>query len=263
MKQRIKGERSYLQSAAFSETGKVCHGFTGRLGGVSRGKISGLNLGFRVGDNPDSVQENYRLAAEDLSMPPMRIVAARQTHTDHILVVDEKDAGKGVFRESDIFDTDGLVTACKNLPLMVFAADCVPILLFDPVREVIAAVHSGWRGTVQNIGGKAVKLMETQFGVNPENILAAIGPSIGPCCFTFGKADAEVFPKRYRAPQDAEKVLIDIWAMNRDLLTDAGVLPGHIDCAEVCTVCHQDEYYSYRVHKEHTGRQGAVIMLKE
>lgn len=255
-------QRSYLQSELLTETNLVCHGFTGRLGGVSSGKIAGLNLGFRVGDDPTKVQENYRLVAEDLNLHLANMVLAKQTHTDNIRIVNQEDAGKGLLKESDIEDTDGLITNLSGIPLMVFAADCVPILFFDPVCRVIAAVHAGWRGTVKGIGAKAVTLMQTQFGSQPKDILVAIGPSIGPCCFTFDQKDAHVFPAEYLTPQGDDKVLVDIWAMNRDLLLASGIPDANIDLSGVCTVCHADRYYSYRTHKDRTGRQGAVIMLK-
>ena len=254
--------RRYLVSELLCQTGKVCHGFTERLGGVSKGKISGLNLGFRVGDDPNAVRENYRLVAEDLGLNLANMVLSKQTHTDNIRIVTQEDAGKGIVIESDIEDTDGLMTNLPQIPLMVFSADCVPILFFDPVRQVIAAVHAGWRGTIQGIGTKAVTLMQERFGSLPQDILVAIGPSIGPCCFTFSQEDATVFPSAYLTPQENGKVLVDIWSMNQDQLLRLGVPKANIDLSGVCTVCHADRFYSYRTHKEQTGRQGAVIMLK-
>jgi len=254
--------RLYLMSEPFLASDCVNHGFTSRLGGVSHGKVSGLNLGFRVGDNPDAVMENYRLVAEDLSMNLGNTVLAKQTHTDHIRIVTEADKGKGISKESDIEDTDGLMTNLSGVPLVVFSADCVPILFLDPVQKVIATVHAGWRGTVKGIGKKAVAMMAQQFGSKPENILAAIGPSIGPCCFAFGKEDAAVFPQKYVREIPNDTVLVDIWAMNRDQLLDAGMTDTNIDVSGVCTVCESHRFYSYRTHREQTGRQGAIIMLR-
>lgn len=262
MKKYQCGERTYLQSEAFILCGGVSHGFTGSRGGVSTGRISGLNLGFRVNDDPNSVLKNYRLVAQDLGFDLNRTVLSKQTHTDNIRIVTEDDAGKGIVRESDIEDTDGLITDVKNLALVVFSADCVPILLFDPVRGAAAAVHSGWKGTLKEIGAKAVRMMKETYGCRADNILAAIGPSIGPCCFEFGREDARVFPDRYIADSQDDKVTIDLWSMNRDILTAAGIPKENIDCADLCTVCRSDEFYSYRTHRENTGRQGAVIVIK-
>ncbi len=257
-----RGERLYLQSAPMREDGAVVHGFSCKPGGVSTGKITGLNLGFRVEDTLDSVLENYRLVAEDLEFPVENAVLARQTHTDNIRLVTKEDAGKGLLRESDIFDTDGLMTEEKGIPLVVFTADCVPILLYDPKHPAVAAIHAGWRGTEQNIGGKAVRMMEEQFGSRPEDILVAIGPSIGPCHFAFGEDAPEHFSMEFCKLQQNGGYLVDLWVMNQRQLIDQGVLEEHIDIAEICTVCREDIFYSYRTHREHTGRQAAIIMLK-
>ena len=255
-------DKLYYQSELFLNQTAICHGFTSRLGGVSNGKITGLNLGFRVGDDPNSVLENYKLICHDLNLNYKSCVLAKQTHTDNIRIVTEDDAGKGLIKESDIQDTDGLITNIKGIPLIVFTADCVPILLFDPKKEVIAAIHSGWRGTVKEIGGKAVEMMKEHFGSEPKNIIAAIGPSLGECCFEFGKDDADCFPKEYHSKQNNDKVYIDLWAMNKDILISRGVLARNIDISNLCTVCNSDIFYSYRTHRENTGRQSAVIMLK-
>ncbi len=244
------------------DTGNIVHGFTCRTGGVSNGKITGLNLGFRVEDEEASVLENYRFVAEDLGFPMEKAVLSRQTHTHNIRVVTARDAGKGLVRESDIFDTDGLMTAEKGIPLVVFTADCVPVLLYDPKTPAVAAIHAGWRGTEQNIAGKTVSRMNAEFGSNPKDILAAIGPSIGPCHFAFGEDAPQHFPMESCKPNPDGGYLVDLWAINKKQLLAQGVLEEQIDVAEVCTVCRQDIFYSYRTHREHTGRQAAIIMLK-
>lgn len=254
--------RSYLQSENFLKTGLVSHGFTGSRGGVSKGKITGLNLGFRVGDNPDFVMENYRLVSQDLELDLNQMVLSKQTHTDNIRIVTKDDAGKGLTKISDIEDTDGLITNVKGITLVVFTADCVPLLFLDPQKEVIAAVHAGWRGTVKGIGSKSLRLMEEKFGCKTENILVAAGPSIGSCCFEFGKDDAGVFPKENCRDIGNDKVLVDIWAINKNQLIRCGVPEKNIDISGVCTVCNSDKFYSFRTHRENTGRQGAVISLK-
>ncbi len=253
--------RLYLQSSLLADTSLV-HAFTGRQGGVSTGNITGLNLGFRVEDNPASVMENYRLVGEDLGLQLENTVLAKQTHTNHIRIITREDAGKGLFRESDITDTDGLMTKERGIPLVVFSADCVPILLYDPKTPAIAAIHAGWRGTEKAIAKNAVAMMQEHFGSDPQDILVAIGPSIGPCCFTFGEDATEHFPQNFCKPLSQGKFLVDIWSVNREQLQNQGVLPEHIDISGLCTVCHQDKFYSYRTHKEHTGRQGAIIMLR-
>lgn len=255
-------DRMYVKSDILENSGMVNHGFSSRLGGVSRGIITGLNLGFRVNDSENSVKENYNLLARDLGIELDKTVLAKQTHTDNIRIVTNDDMGKGITRESDIEDTDGLVCNIPEIALVVFSADCVPVLLFDPIRKVVAAVHAGWRGTVKQIAAKCVKLMEDCFGSRPENILAAIGPSIGPCCFEVGEDTVANFGKEYITEKPNGKYNINLWAHNRNGLVRAGLLPENIDICKRCTVCENDRFYSYRSHRDKTGRQAAVIMLK-
>ena len=253
------GDRIYLKSDFFQKE-SVVHAFTSSKGGVSKGLIEGFNLGFNTKDEKSSVLENYRLLACDLGLDIDQTVISKQTHTDNIRIVTKEDAGKGVTRVSDIEDTDGLITKVKNIPLVVFSADCTPILLYDDKKKVIAAIHAGWRGTAKKIAQKAVKLMKEHFNCKPENIYAVIGPSIGPCCFEFGSEATEIFDEKYLTPK-GDKYMVDIWAFNKDQLMLEGV--KNIDLSSVCTVCNSDKYFSYRTHKERTGRQAALILLKD
>ncbi len=252
-------DRIYLKSALLND---VTHGFTTKCGGFSHGKIDGLNLGFRCGDDAENVKKNYKAVAEDLKIPYAAIVTARQTHSVNIRIVTEEDMGKGVSRDNDITDTDGLITNCANIPLVVFYADCVPILMCDSKVGVVAAVHSGWRGTASGIVKNAVEIMRDRFGSDPGNIKAAIGPSIGPCCFEVGEEVAEHFDKELVHPLGNEKYTVDLWEANRQMLMQSGVTSGNIDVFEMCTMCNCDTLYSYRSHGEKTGRMGAFIMLR-
>ncbi len=257
-----KDDRVYLKSDILDFDGKVCHGFTTRLGGVSHGKIEGFNLGFRVNDNEESVRGNYRLLASDLGLEMSRMVLSKQTHTDNIRIVTQEDAGKGLTKPSDIEDTDGLVTNVRGIALVVFSADCVPILMYDKKAEVVAAVHAGWRGSVAGIAPKCVELMQSRFGSRAEDIRVAIGPSIGRCCFEFGEEAVIYFSDKYYEKESNGKFKVDLWEYNKDLLVNAGVNPENIDISGICTMCQSDKFYSYRAHREKTGRLGAVIMLR-
>ena len=256
-----RGNQLYLKSDLIEKCGGVKHCFTSRLGGVSQGKICGLNLGFRVDDNPKSVKENYHIVAEDIGLNLENMVLAKQTHTDNIRMVTREDAGKGITKISDIEDTDGLLTNEKGIALVVFAADCVPILLYDSKRGVAGAIHAGWRGTVKGIAGKAVEMMKTEYGSNPEDIVVSVGPSIGPCCFEFGMDAEDYFPTEYIKVVSDEKRLVDIWSMNKEQLLSRGIREENIDLLGVCTVCNSDKFYSYRTHRENTGRQTAIIEI--
>lgn len=253
-------ERQYLYCEELRKLG-IKNGFTFSKGGVSRGKVEGLNLGFRVGDDESAVLENYRLVSSDLKLDFNSIVASRQTHSANIKIVESSDRGKGVTKESDIFETDGLVTGESNLPLVVFSADCYPVLLADKDKKAVAAVHSGWRGTKQEISKNAVEVMKHDFGVNPENIIAAIGPGIGKCCFEVSNDVAQEFENEYIVKKENGKFLIDLPAVVKKTLLSAGLKDENIHFSNRCTVCENHIFYSYRVHKEKTGRMGAFISL--
>ncbi len=255
-------DRMYFKSELLENMPGISHCFTSKTGGESRGKISGLNLGFRVGDDTDAVTANYGLVAKDLGFPEQRMTAAKQTHSTDIVVVTDENAGCGVSRLDETFEADGLVTNLKNTPIGVFYADCVPILLADNSAEVVAAVHSGWRGTVGNISQNAVRVMCEEFGASPQNIIAAIGPSIGPCCFETGGEVAAEFDDDLCESLSDGKFKVNLWEANRRILLGCGVLPENIDVFGLCTICRNDILYSYRTHKDKTGRMGAFIMLK-
>ena len=255
-------DRMYFTSELMEEIPQIVHCFTSKSGGESMGKISGLNLGFRVGDDCDAVAANYRLVAKDLGFPETRMTAAKQTHSTDIVVVSDENAGCGVSRLSKTFEADGLVTNLNNTPIGVFYADCVPILLADISAGVIAAVHSGWRGTGGRIAENGIRVMCERFGASPCNIIAVIGPSIGPCCFETAAEVAAEFDETLRKSLPDGKFKVDLWEANRRILLGCGVLPENIDVFGLCTICRNDILYSYRTHKDKTGRMGAFIMLK-
>ena len=258
------GNQRYLLSEKLSDFSSIVHCFTTRQGGSSTGKIRGLNLGFRVGDNPEDVIKNYRQVCDDLCFSFDNMVLSRQEHTDNIRIVTAEDKGKGLTKESDIFSTDGLITNLKNVPLGIFYADCVPVLLYDKVKGVIGAIHSGWRGTVMKISGKAVEIFREEFGSDVKDIICAIGPCIGPCCFEVQEDVAEHFQPEYVTKKENGRFNIDLWKANIDILTSAGVSEENIDIAEECTKCKNQLYYSYRAQgMEHTGRMCAFIELKD
>lgn len=194
-----------------------------------------------------------------------------QVHSCHVVCVRQEDCGRGGRdRESRIPDTDALVTNLPGICLTVLSADCVPILLFDPEKEVIAAVHAGWRGTVAGIAAETVRTMQKEYGCRPETIRAGIGPSIGKCCFEVGKDVAERFLEAFRntssvvtTAEREEKYYVDLWEANRLFLISAGLSAGNIELALLCTRCHPGEFFSYRYNGNDAGRFGAGIMLPE
>ncbi len=254
--------RKYIKSEILDGINGVRHAFTTSGGGVRYGKFDGFNLGFNCGDNREAVLDNYRLAAADLDMPFDKITASKQTHSANIRRIDAENAGVGVSRPADMTDVDGLMTDCRGVPLVIFYADCVPVILADTEGRTIAAVHSGWRGTAARIAEKAVKMLGNTYGVKAENIRAAIGPAIGKCCFKVGEEVLEMFDEKYRFENENGGFTIDLKSAIHDMLTECGVASENIDVSDLCTVCGKEEMFSYRRQREKAGRMGAFVMLE-
>lgn len=243
------------------------HGFTTRLGGVSTGHLASLNLGEHRDDAEDAVRENYKRICRALDFPLEKLVFSKQVHRADVRRVTELDSHT-LFSPVP-YEADGLITDIPGLPLIVFTADCIPVLLCDPVRGAIGAVHAGWRGTVLDIVGAAVRKMAEEFGCKPENIQAAIGPGISQCCFETGPevpeavlaelgTDGNTFIK-----QSGEKFKVDLKGVNRYLLHRAGVPTAQIAVSPECTMCNPDKYWSHRFTKGVRGSQASLIMIKE
>lgn len=256
-----KGNLEYLVCDGIS----VPHCFTTRLGGVSAGHLESLNIGMHRGDDPENVAKNHGILAAALGYDPAKTVLSHQIHTDIVRIVTEKDClGLDHHRYPEC---DGLITDTPGLALVVFTADCTPILLFDPVTGAVGAVHAGWRGTAMDIAGKAVRAMENAFGCDPKNIRAAIGPNIGPCCFeTDGEvpqAMAETFGPAANTwiRTQGSKYYVNLKEMNRLALNRAGV--ENVAVSDICTACSSRRFWSHRVTRGNRGSQGAIIVCKE
>ena len=241
------------------------HGFTTRKGGVSKGILDSLNLGMNRGDDPQNVRENYRILTDALEIPLENLVLTRQTHSDLVRVVTKKDANGLDHR--DYPECDALITNDPGTALMVFTADCTPILFYDPVTGAVGAAHAGWRGTAADIAGKTVKAMVKRLGCKAENIRCAIGPNIAGCCF---ETDGDVPDAMIAALGDAakpfirqegEKYYVNLKEINALFLRRAGVT--QIEISDACTACCPDLYWSHRVTKGERGSQGAIIYCKE
>ncbi len=244
----------------------VPHGFTTRLGGVSTGVFESLNLGLHRGDDFSNVAENYRILGNALGFSKEDLVLTWQVHSDIVRVVSRADAGKGYDHRS-YPQCDALVTNTPGVALMVFTADCTPILFYDPVTGAVGAAHAGWRGTALGIAQKTVQTMASRFGTRPEDVIAAIGPNIGACCF---ETDRDVPEAMLSAlgqeaepyiTQKGEKFHVDLKAMNRLWLRRAGV--ENITLSDSCTACQPHRFWSHRVTQGQRGSQGAVILCKE
>lgn len=248
-------------------TGSVLAAFSCRMGGESSGSFASLNVGLHVGDDPSRVLQNREQCAAYLGVPLDRFVFAEQVHGSAIAVVTDEHAGRGARNlATAIPGIDALVTNQKGLALAILVADCVPVLLWDEVRSVVAAVHSGWRGTVAHLAAKTMTVMQDQFGTNPSDVRVALGPSIRRCCYEVddvvldqvkGEFSRPVFYPSAR-PQHAYLSLMDCI---REDLDKSGVLPDHVEDEGICTSCHHNLFFSYR-KEGRTGRSLAVVCLK-
>jgi YfiH family protein len=241
------------------------HAFTTRHGGVSGGIYASLNLGLNLGDNPDHVRCNYQLLGAALGFDADRIVLSRQVHGAAVRHVTAADLQSPF---DPVPEADGLITSDRNVPLFIFTADCVPILLYDPVRGAVGAVHAGWRGTVSDIAGAAVRRMADQLGCRTADIRAAIGPSISRCCYETGGDVADAVEALIGGDagrfviKTGDRYRVDLKGVNSFLLTRAGLCEENIIVSDDCTSCLRCTYWSHRATGGKRGSQAAVIMLK-
>ena len=254
------GTLEYLTADGIS----VPHCFTTRLGGVSTGYLASLNIGMHRGDAPENVSKNYEILANTLSFDTKNLVLTRQTHSDIVRTVTKTDAAG--LDHSAYPECDALITNDPGTALVVFTADCTPILLHDPITGAVGAAHAGWRGTAANIAGKTVEAMVRAYGCDPANIHAAIGPNIAQCCFA---CDADVPDAMTDALGDAarewverrgDKYYVNLKAINAQFLRNSGVT--HIEISTECTMCSCHRFWSHRVTKGNRGSQGAIIVCK-
>lgn len=259
-----KGELEYYIIPAFEKTGLVRHCFTTRLGGVSVGEAASLNLSFKRKDTVENVRRNFEIICSAIGVDHNDIVFSDQVHGKGIYTASAKDRGKGLHRSSDIKDADGLVTAESKVALCTFYADCVPLFFLDPQKKILASVHSGWKSTMLEIGKEAVNTMKSM-GSDPKDILAAIGPSIGPCHFEVdedvGKMFTDKFGMEVLSRREGDKYYIDLWKTNMEILLSSGISDENITLAGICTYCNNDRLYSYRADNHKTGSLSAIAEL--
>jgi polyphenol oxidase len=234
----------------------LVHGIFTRHGGVSGQPYATLNAAWNNGDAPDAVRENLLRIKEVMGLE--QLTASKQTHGDTIHIVDEEGLARAEVCHPVFFTPpgDALVTALHGVGLLIKIADCQAIFLVDPVREVIANVHCGWRGSVASIPEKAVACLRDRFGTKPEDLLAGVSPSLGPCCAEFRHYTREL-PAPFWSFQTKPRYF-DFWAITRWQLLRAGLRPDRIEIARRCTVCESEDFFSYRGEKT-TGRNAAVL----
>lgn len=247
----------------------VVQGFTTRLGGVSSGDFATMNLSFTRGDRLEDVMENHRRFAEAVGYQVEELVLTEQVHSTTIRRVGKTDTGEVFVPQRTIRETDGLVTDEPGVVLMTFFADCVPLLFYDPVNHAVGNAHSGWRGTVNRMGQKMTEKMVEEFGTNPKDLIAVIGPSICQKCYEvsgdviveFQKTFDETHWKKLYEEKANGHYQLDLWQANRMILEQAGLKPEHICISGVCTNCHPELLFSHRFTKGKRGNLAAVIGL--
>ncbi|MCI8593021.1 MAG: peptidoglycan editing factor PgeF [Lachnospiraceae bacterium] len=267
---REKGEVCWLTYPQIDACGLVRHGFTTRLGGVSEGIWSSMNLSFTRGDKAEHVQENYRRIADAVGFPVEKIVCSDQTHTTNVEAVTAGRCGEGVLRPRTWSDVDGMVTNVPGVVLATFYADCVPLYFVDPVHRAVGLSHSGWRGTVGQIGAVTLRKMHDEYGTDPADVLAAVGPSICQDCYEVSADVAEQFcgaygreywPRLFYEKPDG-KYQLDLWEACRITLLDAGIRPEHLSMPNLCTCCNPELLFSHRASKGKRGNLAAFLMLE-
>jgi polyphenol oxidase len=238
----------------------LVHAVFTRLGGQSPVPFATLNVGRTVGDDESNVLENHRRILAHLDLHPSQVVTSRQVHGNRVARVGAPDTGRIVP------NTDGLVTGTPGVALLLRFADCQPIVLYDPTHHALGLVHAGWRGVAQGVARRAVEAMRQAFGTRPKDLMAGLGPAIGPCCYVVGDEVAAAMgyalPKWKEAMQSIGEGQwhLDLPAANAQQLAAAGV--RQIEVAQICTACHVDEFYSHRAEHGKTGRFAGVAYLQ-
>jgi len=257
---RIKNNIKYLQFNNLSVLEHIQHFSSTRIGGLSSEKLDSLNLGYTVNDNPKNVSANLESLASIFDFERTQMVSPKQTHSCNIGIVKS---------QHDIFpNTDALITNTPEICIFIRTADCVPILLFDPINKATAAIHSGWKSTIQEISKHTIDIMHKEFGTNPENLIAGIGPSIGPEVYEVGPEVIELFHNRFGEDhivtpiENSKKGLLNLWKVNKEILINSGIPENQIEVAEICTFSNPELFYSARRDGVKTGRLASGIMIK-
>jgi len=265
-----EGEVVYLTFPSIEKIDGVLHGFSTRMGGVSKGVCESMNLSFTRGDDEVAVMENFNRISKAIGFPVESIVTSDQTHTANVLRVGKGECGNGIIKERAYKDIDGLITNEAGVTLATFYADCVPLYIVDPVKGAIGLSHSGWRGTVLKIGKVTVREMTEQFGTDPRDVIAAIGPSICQECYEVSQDVIEHFAKSFTKEQCDDCIIdkgngkyqLDLWKACVYNFLEAGVPMENITIGGLCTCCNSEKMFSHRASQGKRGNLGAFLTIK-
>lgn len=259
----------YLTYKSFEDIDFLKHGFSTRLGGVSEGIFSSMNLAFNRGDNPDHVVENYHRICESIGLDFDTLVASAQDHHTFVRVVTSEDVGIGITKPRDLQSVDALVTGERNVTLVTYYADCTPLFFADKNKKVIALAHAGWRGTVGKIGEKVIDKMRETFGCDPAYIICAVGPAISKCCYEVDENCAKQFyalkeldNSKFIFPKKNNKYMLNLLETNKQILMRCGVRENNITVSDVCTKCNSSLLWSHRATNGQRGTMCAFMCIK-
>lgn len=264
----FKDNVPYISYRALADIKWLKNGFSTRLGGVSEGVLSTMNLGFGRNDLPGNVVKNHEIIANAIEFNPENIVASKQTHTTNVKIVSKKDCGKGIYRERDYDDVDGMITNEKEIVLATYFADCVPLYMVDTKNKAIGLSHSGWRGTVGKIGKVTLDLMKETYGTNPKDVIACIGPSICRDCYEVSEDVATEFEAAFKGRKKDilinkgnGKYQLDLWECNYIIFKECGVYEENIHMPDICTCHNMEMMFSHRATQGRRGNLAAFLSI--
>ncbi|MBI4320449.1 MAG: peptidoglycan editing factor PgeF [Chloroflexi bacterium] len=260
---------TYYAFDHIGQFGEVVHAIFGRHGGVSQGTLGSLNASFAVGDEPAAVLANRRLMCQSLGIRDERLVTVKQVHSADVLAIPGSLPPDALTKwQSNPPQCDGVISAARDVYVLMTFGDCVPLVLYDPTARAVGLVHAGWKGTVSRIATRAVEAFAKSFGSDAGRLIVGVGPSIGPCCYEVGEDVTREAVQALPRPQDAlitqstGSIHFDLWEANRQLLVQAGVREANIEMASLCTACNTDRFFSHRGERGKTGRFGAIVGLR-
>lgn len=266
---KFSGNVPYISYNALENISWLYHGFSTRKGGVSTGYLESMNLGHGRDDLEENIIKNHEIMARAIGFNPKNIVTGKQTHTTNIRVVSKNDAGKGIYKDKDYDDIDGMVTNEKNIILTTYFADCVPLYIVDTKNKAIGLSHSGWKGTVGRIGKLTIEEMNKQYGSKTEDLVVCIGPSICQSCYEISEDVALEFKKEFSQYVDEilinkgnSKYMLDLWKCNKIIFMECGVIEENINLPDICTCCNHDILFSHRATAGKRGNMAAFLGIK-
>ena len=267
---KYKDDVCYLSCEKLEETGLVKHGFSTRIGGISKGIFESMNLSFSRGDDDVAVRENFKRFANAIDVNVEDLVFTHQTHTINVREVKEEDKGKGIITPLDYQDVDGLITNVPGLCLTTFYADCVPLFVIDPVHKAIGLSHSGWRGTVAKMGQATLEKMKETYGTEAKDAVVAVGPSICQSCYEVSEEVVVEFQKAFHEKwwddlfykKENGKYQLNLWKANEIIFLECGVKKENIAVTDICTNCNPELLWSHRATKGERGSLAAFMALK-